>query len=64
MKFQRKNPYNQFLPYSADLEEDADKYLLEIKANLKNCLKAKVDLVQTDKWMTNLQKYVALYGLR
>ena len=36
MKFQRKNPYNKFLPYTSDLEEDADKYLIEIKLHVKN----------------------------
>ena len=62
-KVQRKNPYNQFLPYFSDLEEDAEKYLSEIKENLKTSLKPKVDLINIEKWLTNLQKYVALYGL-
>ena len=64
-KFQRTNPYNKFLPYSSDLEQDADKYLEEIKVNVKAIL-SKSELVMThlDKWMTNLQKYIALYGLR
>ena len=64
MKFQRQNPYNKFLPYAADLEEDAEKYFKEIKGNLQRNLRPKLDLVDLDKWLTNLQKYVALYGLR
>jgi proteasome activator subunit 4 len=27
-------------------------------------LKPRVDLIQTEKWMTNLQKYIALYGCK
>lgn len=65
MKFQRTNPYNKFLPYSSDLEQDADKYLDEIKLNFKAILsKSKLVMTNLDKWMTNLQKYIALYGLR
>ena len=64
MKFQRQNPYNKFLPYAADLEEDAEKYFKEIKGNLQRNLRPKLDLVDLDKWLTNLQKYIALYGLR
>ena len=63
-KFQRQNPYNKFLPYVSDLDEDAEKYLSEIKSSLKSCLKPKIDLGQTEKWMTNLQKYIALYGFK
>ena len=64
MKFQRENPYNKFLPYVSDLDSDSEKYLTEIKSNLKSCLKPRVDLIQTEKWMTNLQKYIALYGCK
>ena len=64
MKFQRENPYNKYLPYAADLEEDANKYFKEITENLKRNLRPKLDLVDLDKWMTNLQKYIALYALR
>ena len=64
MKFQRQNPYNKFLPYVSDLDSDAEKYLAEIKSNLFGCLKSKVDTVQIEKWMTNLQKYIALYGFK
>ena len=64
MKFQRKNPYNDFLPYKVDVEQDADKYLLEIKTNLKSCLQSRLDLFKVDKWITNLQKYNVLYGMR
>lgn len=64
-KFQRINPYNQFLPYASDLNQDADNYLHEIKTHLRHCLqKSSLDLHQLDKWLTNLQKYIALYGLR
>ena len=64
VKFQRPNPYNKFLPYASDLEDDADKYFDEIKHNFKQCLKVKLDLCQINKHVTNLQKYVALYGFR
>ena len=63
-EFQRPNPYNKFLPYASDLEEDADKYFDEIKQNFERCLKPKLDLLDIQKWITNLQKYVALYGFR
>ena len=63
-KFQRQNPYNSFLPYSAEVEVDADRILNQIKANFKNCLKPNLDLVQISKWLDNFQQYLDLYGFR
>ncbi len=67
MKFQRTNPYNKFLPYAKGLEEDADKYWAELRASLKQLLtenRPTVNLVALGQWLTNSQKYMALYGLR
>ena len=63
-KFQRQNPYNSFLPYSDEVEVDADRILNQIKANFKNCLKPNLDLVQISKWLDNFQQYLNLYGFR
>jgi proteasome activator subunit 4 len=67
MEFQRKNPYNKFLPYASDLEDDADKYLSEVISDLKRCLtetRPKLNITEVTKCLTKLQKYQALHGMR
>ena len=63
-KYQRTNPYNKFLPYASDIEGDADRYFNEIKQNFKQCLKPKLDLTRVNNLITNLQKFIALYGFQ
>ena len=63
-KYQRPNPYNRFLPYASDIENDAERYFQEIKQNFKQCLKPKIDLINVNKLVINLQKFISLYGFQ
>ena len=66
MSFQKTNAYNRFLPFSSTaLEADADRFLAEIKVNLRRSVTSG-DLGRGGaiKWINNLYKYTVLYGLR
>ena len=63
-KFQRENPYNCFLPYAAEVKDDADRNFEQIKINLKSCLKPNLDLTEISIWIGNLKEYLKLYGFR
>ena len=63
-KFQRENPYNSFLPYAAEVEDDADQHFEQIKINLKSCLKPNLDQTEISIWIGNLKEYLKLYGFR
>lgn len=66
--FQRRNPYNRFLPYASSIDEDADKLLAEIKDRLPGCVEEdnprRLNTDRLNKWVFSLHNYVILYGQR
>ena len=59
-KYQRPNPYNRFLPYALDIEDDAERYFNEIKQNFMECLKPNIELTRVNRLVINLQKFISL----
>lgn len=61
---QRSNPYNKFLPYADTVDQDASRYLVEIKLKLRECLGTKpLNRNRLSIQIVNIHKYIALYGL-
>eukprot|EP00095_Tigriopus_kingsejongensis_P007698 maker-scaffold142_size315517-snap-gene-1.11 protein:Tk07698 transcript:maker-scaffold142_size315517-snap-gene-1.11-mRNA-1 annotation:"proteasome activator complex subunit 4-like" len=61
-EFQRVNPYNVHLPYGTEAE--ADRYLKEIQAQLKEAVQTDEITERAVPAIENLHKYMILYGLR
>ena len=59
-KPQRENPYNRLLPYAAQLDEESNKQLAEIKAHLALVIQLCDIKVGATHWVGQLTKYAPI----
>jgi len=61
---QKETPYNKLLPYSAQLDDESQEMLKDIKGQLGKCVMLKELKPGCIVWCLRLQKYIQMFGLK
>ena len=61
---QKEVVYNRLLPYSADIDAESTAWFRDIKANLGRALAVRELRPGLVVWISRLNKYLRLYGLK